>query len=36
MSEVLAEEISSNNRNGIAVISGPSQAEDVAKKKILL
>ncbi|KRM69480.1 glycerol-3-phosphate dehydrogenase [Apilactobacillus ozensis DSM 23829 = JCM 17196] len=36
MSEVLAEEISSNNRNGIAVISGPSQAEDVAKKDITL
>ncbi|MCK8625058.1 NAD(P)H-dependent glycerol-3-phosphate dehydrogenase [Apilactobacillus xinyiensis] len=36
MSEVLAEEISAENRSGIAVISGPSQAEDVAKHDITL
>ncbi|WP_163655657.1 NAD(P)H-dependent glycerol-3-phosphate dehydrogenase [Listeria sp. PSOL-1] len=33
MSEVLAQEISLENRQGIVVLSGPSHAEEVAKRK---
>lgn len=36
MSEVLAEEINPKNRKSISVISGPSQAESVAKHDITL
>ncbi|MHA8138241.1 NAD(P)H-dependent glycerol-3-phosphate dehydrogenase [Lactobacillaceae bacterium Scapto_B20] len=36
MSEVLAEEINPEHRNSISVISGPSQAEDVARGDITL
>ncbi|GAK48405.1 glycerol-3-phosphate dehydrogenase [Secundilactobacillus oryzae JCM 18671] len=36
LSEVLAEEIPESNRKAISVISGPSHAEEVAKKDITL
>ncbi|WP_172189098.1 NAD(P)H-dependent glycerol-3-phosphate dehydrogenase [Lentilactobacillus kribbianus] len=36
LSQVLAEEIAPENRQAIAVLSGPSQAEDVARKDITL
>ncbi|KRN90369.1 NAD(P)H-dependent glycerol-3-phosphate dehydrogenase [Ligilactobacillus ceti] len=36
LSEVLAEEIPSENRSGIVVLSGPSHAEEVARQDITL
>ncbi|GEK29293.1 NAD(P)H-dependent glycerol-3-phosphate dehydrogenase [Furfurilactobacillus siliginis] len=36
VSEMLAEEIPAANRDGIVVLSGPSHAEDVAKKDLTL
>lgn len=36
LSQVLAEEIAPQNRQGIAVLSGPSHAEEVARKDITL